>query len=153
MVELIKEALEKVTQGEWKAYQQYANQWSIEVGKEGFVPVSIARVSNTILEVGTHGNCVEDNAHLIANTPEWLRYLIIKTEVIQKDNDLLEEVVKEHEQTIKELQNALEQTLEIFDIQENYAKVSDHQGYKHYLDEKDFNILISTQKRLKGVSQ
>lgn len=36
----------------WQARQEYANRWRIESPREGFVPVSVAQVQTTVLEVG-----------------------------------------------------------------------------------------------------
>jgi hypothetical protein len=57
------------TPGPWVARQQFSNLWRIEVPREGFVPLSVAVVSTTVLEVGCNDKDTAANARLIAAAP------------------------------------------------------------------------------------
>lgn len=59
------------TPGPWISRQVFANRWNIEASPNGdeFVPICIAHVSTTVLEVGVSNNDTEANALLIAAAP------------------------------------------------------------------------------------
>jgi hypothetical protein len=59
------------TPGPWKARQIGANAWRIETVPDGdYVPLSVAVVVTTVLEVGVSYSDAADNARLIAAAPE-----------------------------------------------------------------------------------
>jgi hypothetical protein len=98
MIEQIKQALEKATPGPWV--------------------ISPDKCINGLIDIhARYGLTAQtdhmDNAHLIANTPTWLRYLIGEVERLQYERGLLKltlhtEIQKEN----KELQKALKLILE-----------------------------------------
>jgi hypothetical protein len=68
----------KHTPGPWITRQQYANRWLIEKDQgeneagEKLVPLGLASVHTTILEVGCSNENTEANARLIAAAPDLL---------------------------------------------------------------------------------
>lgn len=61
------------TPGPWTARQEYANRWRIEAACEpDMVPLSVALVTTTVLEVGTDSKDTAANARLIAAAPDLL---------------------------------------------------------------------------------
>lgn len=64
------------TPGPWEARQEYANRWRIEVPRPVFVPISVAIVTTTLLEVGCNDEDTAANARLIASAPELLEALL-----------------------------------------------------------------------------
>jgi hypothetical protein len=65
------------TPGPWVATQEFANRWRITApAAEGMVPESLAIVTHTVLEAGSHGENTEANARLIAAAPDLLEALI-----------------------------------------------------------------------------
>ena len=71
----------------WKARQIGANVWRIETVPDGdYVPLSVALVVTTVLEVGVSYSDAADNALLIAAAPELaevLRDLVSECEAAQ----------------------------------------------------------------------
>lgn len=62
----------KHTPGPWVARQEFSNRWRIEVPRDGFVPVSVAIVTTTVLEMGANDKDTGANARLIAAAPDLL---------------------------------------------------------------------------------
>lgn len=63
----LRELAKQATKGQRTARQQFANRWLIEVPRDGLVPLTLAAVHTTQLEVGFgDGKDTEANAQLIA---------------------------------------------------------------------------------------
>ncbi|MDW9762182.1 hypothetical protein GOB02_21835 [Sinorhizobium meliloti] len=73
--------MSKHTPGPWATRQQFANRWLIEKDQgsneagEKLIPLCLAAVHTTILEVGCGERDTEANAHLIAAAPDLLAAL------------------------------------------------------------------------------
>ncbi|RVJ77582.1 hypothetical protein [Sinorhizobium meliloti] len=73
--------MSKHTPGPWTTRQQFANRWLIEKDQgtndagEKLIPLCLAAVHTTILEVGCGERDAEANAHLIAAAPDMLDML------------------------------------------------------------------------------
>lgn len=70
--------MSKHTPGPWTTRQQFANRWLIEKdqgtndARENLIPLCLAAVHTTILEVGCGERDTEANARLIAAAPDML---------------------------------------------------------------------------------
>ena len=75
------------TPGPWKARQIGTNAWRVETVPGGdYVPLSVALIVTTVLEVGVSYSDAADNARLIAAAPELadvLRDLVSECEAAQ----------------------------------------------------------------------
>ena len=72
------------TPGQWKARQEYGNRWVIEAHNEGCVPIRIAQVTNTLLEVGAPNlDDIGDNASLMASAPTLAKANVLLLEALQ----------------------------------------------------------------------
>ncbi|ASP90766.1 hypothetical protein [Sinorhizobium meliloti] len=73
--------MSKHTPGPWTARQQFANRWLIEKDQgtndagEKLIPLCLAAVHTTILEVGCGERDTEANARLISAAPDLLEAL------------------------------------------------------------------------------
>jgi hypothetical protein len=117
MIEQIKQALEKSTKGKWEV-NDFDTMYSAEVISE-YPP----GVFNGIAS----GMYVPD-AHLIANSAEWLRYLIGEVERLDIAASIdvsLGNTVAEMHKEIEELQKALEEA-------KKYLS-NDNAGYAEYI--------------------
>ncbi|MGG1638277.1 hypothetical protein [Paenibacillus sp. NRS-1760] len=78
MINQIKEALEKATPGQWIAEEHGWDNPALLLSYEG------DKVSQQIAEFGFQNESAD--AHLIANAPTWLRYLL---DVLEKANNVI----------------------------------------------------------------
>lgn len=77
--ELIREALEKATPGQW-TYDPFINGYGVKAGGYSNQVALITENSG----IDRSREQAKNNAHLIANAPTWLKYLLDKVE-LEKD--------------------------------------------------------------------
>lgn len=105
MIDSIKQALEEITQGEWKA-----NDMDTAYSNEVFVNPA----EHVYREIA--GGMTMDDAHFVANAPGWIRYLIGEVERYQgmckRKNDEMEKGIMASNRCIEYMQELLQDTID-----------------------------------------
>lgn len=82
----IRDALDKITPGEWTASRTFSPTWAVHLGDRKLVLLGRAGLTGSMAgEI--RGDLNESDATFIANSPEWVRFLLSEIERLQQERD------------------------------------------------------------------